>query len=376
MSNYWHYRDNAPLFEVSDNVLQTGAAAKEKGPITLQAGQNYLYPFSFRFPKGTGNSRLIQYKDPNDERFVSGPHDLPATFLHTDRARKPTDEVLPNYAKIEYGIQARLVCPGVGIVQGDNLADLTITAPVLFQPTNPFMQQILSGYPVGVIRHPKAFTMQSSVLTGQSLDKIGFRQGLRDRFSSSAPSLTFEVATHIPDVLTSGSEFRFRTSFEVLSQSDNVTHIPTVQFSILKLEILDFTFIRAARDMDASSYMSGVHRNNKFVSMPAPDAPCSTKSKERDNYTERKTALNSIPEVATCDLEMLPSYEDKGKMTQGKSCEAWFTARVPSMTSPSFKSFAITRAYRVKIKLGIDVGGNWFKYDAESHVREVGSAVV
>ncbi|KAF1849372.1 uncharacterized protein K460DRAFT_365256 [Cucurbitaria berberidis CBS 394.84] len=369
MMDYYHWRDNAPLFEVSENVLPS-PSKKEESMTVYQPGQTYTFPFHFRFPAGTRNSRLGQYKQDSDERWTVTPHDLPPTFLHTDKLGDATE---PDYAKIEYGVRVKLICPGIGVVQGQNLIDLTTTAPVLFQPMNRNPQHILDG-PISVLRYPKTFTFQSSILTGQQPSQIGFRQAMHDRFSSTTPKVDFEAALDMPDVLASGSEFRFRASFHVLSKTDSVSHIPPIQFRVLKLDLLDFTFVRAPRDEDASTFRDGHHRSNKYDFMPPPDAPFGKYGRENEDYSERKTHLNCLPDSAAVELEEVPSYDEKKKgLEQAKSCEVWFTARVPGFTPPNFKSFAITRAYRVKVKLGVEVGGKQFVLEAESHVREMGS---
>ncbi|KAH7385961.1 hypothetical protein BKA66DRAFT_461235 [Pyrenochaeta sp. MPI-SDFR-AT-0127] len=368
-TSYSHYRDNAPLFEVAENVLPNHSS-EGKLLNTFDPGQTYTFAFGFRFPAGTGNSRFGQYKQDVDERWVVTPHDLPPTFLHTGKMGDGTDA---DYAKVEYGVRAKLICPGVGVVVGDQLADLTATIPVLFQPLNPNIEQTMSG-PLSVIRHPKKFVFQSSILTGQPASQIGFRQSMRDRFSSSTPKLDFEAAVEMPDLLTSGTEFRFRASFKVLTKSHDVTHIPGLTFRVLKLDLLDFTFYRAPRDNEASSRRDGTHWKNKHVNMPSSDKMFEHPGQQHEDYTERKTHLNSIPDFATLELEEVPSYEDEKQMEQAKSCEVWFTSRVPGFTPPSFKSFAIARVYRVKVKLGVEVGGKQFVLEAESHVRHMGSA--
>ena len=55
------------------------------------------------------------------------------------------------------------------------------------------------------------------------------------------------------------------------------------------------------------------------------------------------------------------------------TCEQWFTARIPGVTVPSFRSFAITRAYKVRVKLGVEVGGKKFEREVESAVGRMGS---
>ena len=350
----------------------------------LQPGQTYTFPFSFRFPAASGNNRHNLYENDGDERWTIQPHILPPSFLINYSFGSDTE---PNFAKIEYGVKAKLICPGVGVVHGKMMADLISSAPILFQPLNPHLQEMMTG-PLSVIRHPKTFSYSSSALTGQDPKQISFRQNLRDRFSSSTPKLDFEAALEIPDLLASGAEFCFRASFTAMAKSDGVTRIPPVVFKVLKLELLDFTFARASRDWDAANRRDG-HRRHPIPehgNMPPPDQPY--RGPERTPYEERKTTLNSIPESATVELEPAPpSYSEKGEKSgsgveksssgeasrteQAQSCQVWFTSRVPGFTPPTFKSFAISRAYRVKVKLGVEVGGKQFVLEAESFVRDL-----
>jgi hypothetical protein len=41
---------------------------------------------------------------------------------------------------------------------------------------------------------------------------------------------------------------------------------------------------------------------------------------------------------------------------------------------PSFRSFAISRGYRLKVKLGIEVDGKEFEHEAGSDVKQMRSA--
>jgi hypothetical protein len=107
---------------------------------------------------------------------------------------------------------------------------------------------------------------------------------------------------------------------------------------------------------------------------------------EHEDFTERKTSLNALPESATLELIAgLPEYSviasSSGEKHSGameekvkSTCEQWFTARIPGVTVPSFRSFAITRAYKVRVKLGVEVGGKKFEREAESAVGRMGSA--
>jgi hypothetical protein len=288
--------------------------------------------------------------------------------LHTSKYGSHTDKN-PVYAKIEYGIRARLVCPGVGVAKGQDLQDLVVTVPLLFVPFNSHLNAAHDS--LSVLRFRNTFSAQTSLLAGQPPSSIGFRQSMRDRFSSSTPKLDFEVSLEMPDLLTSGSELWFRASFNVLSKTGNVTHIPAIQFTVLKLDLQDFTAVRAPRDRDASFFMDGRHRKNKHENMPPPNA--SYTGQEHIDSSKRKTHLNSLPASVTLELAEVPGEEEKAPQ-QASSCETWFKARVPGFTPPSFTSFAISRSYVVKVKLGTEIGGKKFDLEVESHVRDLGSA--
>ncbi|KAF2203227.1 hypothetical protein GQ43DRAFT_334918, partial [Delitschia confertaspora ATCC 74209] len=50
---------------------------------------------------------------------------------------------------------------------------------------------------------------------------------------------------------------------------------------------------------------------------------------------------------------------------QANECEAWFTSRIPGYMPPGFRSFAITRAYRVKVKIQVELCGKSFSFEVE-----------
>jgi hypothetical protein len=305
-TEYHHWRDNAPLLEDARNMLQ----AFNSEPPTLEVGHTYTYPFYFRSPAGTPNSREGQYKEDADERWVVEPHDLPPSLLHRSRL---TMGEQPNHAKVEYAVCVRLVCPGVGIVQGNNLQDMLVTTPVSFLPA-----PSTTDIPEELLSYSKTFALQTSALAGYDVDSIGFRQGLRDRFSSHTPKLEIETSIEIPDRMTAGSEFRFRASCRVSSKSDNVFHSPAVTLRVLRLDLKDITYIRAPRDWEASIFLDGRHYRDKYNSMPPPDAPYS--GKEYKDRCKRRTHLNSLPDSVTLELEEVPGYEER--VPEQSSCYA------------------------------------------------------
>jgi len=369
-TSYTHYRDNVPLFAVTQNLFSN--------PQPLNPGEEYTFPFSFRVPEGTGTSRLGGYKNDADERWTVHPHALPPTFIWGHRATFSSsiepewDNLPPNSASVAYAVTVRLICPDMPVektfsmrlgLTGDP-GPLSCTAPILFQPPN-----IHANAPIGMIRHPKAFTLASSSLSGKDLSSIGFRQKLADRFSSDTPKLDFESAIELPNLLTSGSEFQFRSSFSVLTKSENVVHIPAITFKVLKLDLLDFTFVRAARDYGANSMMSGHHFREP------EDLPTGAFSGyEKVDFDEKKTALNSIPDAKTLELEEVMVPGEKKGVGQAGSAEVWFSSRVPGFTPPSFRSFAISRLYRLRVKMEIQIGEKKFEHQVESYVQSLGGA--
>jgi hypothetical protein len=69
-----YYRDLAPLLELTSNVAGNSALPY------LEPGRTYTFPFCFRFPQYTWNSRYGNYKKDVDKRWTPGPHSLPPTF--------------------------------------------------------------------------------------------------------------------------------------------------------------------------------------------------------------------------------------------------------------------------------------------------------
>ncbi|KAF2686723.1 kinase-like protein [Lentithecium fluviatile CBS 122367] len=339
--DYYHYRDNVPLFNIVFNVLT------EKH---LQPGLTYTFPFQFRVPQGTNANRAGGYKDNNDSRWTIQPHLLPPTFQWGQR----TDD--PDHAKITYGVTGRLVCPGVG---GGKKGDKPIeaSAPIIFQPLNPHLNQ-----PFSVVPYSKTFTLASSALAGQDPSSIGFRKKLSDRFSSKTPKLDFEFGVEVPDFLASGTEFMFRSTFNVISKSDNVVGLPAITFKVLKLELIAFTYIRASRDMQSDFYIQGQHYDDTPTTHPTG----AYSGIESTLQPEKKMGLNAQPDHRVAQLEEVVAMGDKKGTEQAQSCEAWFSARVPGTTPPAFQSFAITRKYSVKVKMGVEVGGKKFEYEVES----------
>lgn len=389
-TNYHHFRDNAPLFNLTYNLL--GPPPKAGQPEQLLPGQIYRYPFSIRFPAGTGNNRTGLYRDSNDTRWTTLPHSLPPTFFSGCRGGVGlSHDPEPDYAEVQYGITTRLICPGVGI--GKYHQDpISATVPLTFQPTNTHLHDPLAP---GLLRHTKPFLLQSLALAGADPAQLGFRKRIHSHFSSSIPSLNFELAVEIPDLLTSGAEFRFRAHFTVLQKSDNVVKIPPIKFRVVSCKLLNFTFFRAPRDWEASSMASGSHNSIWSGDAQMRRIGWGT-SQESVVYREGKMGMNCLPQERVVELVDVPvpsssklldaknpdsKKEEEGevvatKMDQAIDCEAWFMTRVPGFTEPSFVSFNVCRVYRVKVKMEVEVGGKPFEYSVESFVRALGGGGV
>ncbi|KAH5540893.1 hypothetical protein HBI56_081150 [Parastagonospora nodorum] len=113
VTHYWHWRDDRPLFEITSIVLPNVHTA---API-LASGESYTYPFQFRFPSSVSNSRSGQYENDHGTRWTVDHHLLPPSFLHTSKMGVVAGEDA-NYAKIEYGVRARLKYSGTGVAKG------------------------------------------------------------------------------------------------------------------------------------------------------------------------------------------------------------------------------------------------------------------
>jgi hypothetical protein len=94
--------------------------------------------------------------------------------------------------------------------------------------------------------------------------------------------------------------------------------------------------------------------------MPPPITPFS--GQEFVPSSKEKIHLNSIPPSATLNLQETPS-ENRKASQRASNCDTWFKARIPGFTPPSFKSFAITRTYIIKVKIGIEIGGKKFEHE-------------
>ncbi|PVI05223.1 hypothetical protein DM02DRAFT_554877, partial [Periconia macrospinosa] len=95
-TEYHHYRDNAPLFQVSTNVLDTLLP-----PPYFVPNETYTFPFQFRVPAGTSSNRSGFYKSDDEAPWTVQPHPLPPTMLWCTSTSSTKE--YPDHAFIEYG---------------------------------------------------------------------------------------------------------------------------------------------------------------------------------------------------------------------------------------------------------------------------------
>lgn len=202
--------------------------------------------------------------------------------------------------------------------------------------------------------------LDSSSLLSQDRQTIGFRQRLRDRFSSSTPPLIFELGLELPkELVEPDTDFPFRCTFAVL-EGDMVESIPPVTFRILELTLSDLTSFRAPRDYFASDTSSGYATT---VLAPRILGRCGDELR----CVVNRVPLNAVPGTRTVELGTYTwDSGEKGKdiVKQEKQCEAWFSGRVPTDTGPSLRSFAIRVAYYLKAKVRVEVGGKGYEIEA------------
>lgn len=337
-SEYINYMDSAELMNVSLNLGH--------GAQPTRVGQEYRWLFSFYFPEGTGNNRTGCYKHSDDERWTTLPHPLPPSFSFGNNRHIISG--LPKYADISYGLAASMSLP---------TDFLTAKATINFQPSNPDLNLL---HPHGVLRFSAQHTLHTSLLKGDE-SSLGFRKRIHDRFSSNIPELSFDLALDIPISFTAGAEFRLHALGTVTHKTADVAHIPPIRLRISKIELIDHTCIRAPVNFEPyiEGDLPGWPSNSSFHTYNPHLQPMHARTEETST-TEDKTPLNCVPQEHIVELG------------DGGHCEAWFPSWIPSYMAPSFRSFAISRRYTMRIKLEAQIGGKKFELKAESWVRSLG----
>lgn len=364
-TDYYHYRDNVQLFNITLNLLPEF--------VQVHPNQPQRYPFSFQMPKGTNVDRTGCYKDPKEKHWsalpniwTTLPHSLPPSFSHGGASY--------NTCSIQYGVTAQLkhdegggrgFSSAVGHSDDSHLS--SCTAPIFFAPHTSKIDISNQSLDQSLTRTSKQFNLSSSSLSGHDPQMIGFRQRIKDRLSSATPHLRFELGVEFPNVLKAGHEFRFRCTFDVLG-GEKVVSIPPVTFKVLKLALLDLTFFRAPRDWSAANTMAG---------SPSRFARSSGVFRADDQRISRedRLPLNAVPDSQTAALDerVAESGEEQKITEQEEHCEVWFSGRVPGFTCPTFRSFAINLAHHLHAKIRVEFGGKEFDIEAESPTIYVGS---
>lgn len=169
-----------------------------------------------------------------------------------------------------------------------------------------------------------------------------------------------------PRVLESGSMFRLRIALS-FSPGISVAHkISPITSTIVAFGVLRFTFVCATFDIQVTKSYYGNHRHDKGNSISIPETHCSG-SKHR-KFLVDKTALKMVPLSVTLELLEVLHGVDRNNKIPVNSCKAWFTAKVPGTTIESFKSFAISRACKMRIRLTIKIWRKTFEQHMASDI--------
>jgi hypothetical protein len=256
------------------------------------------------------------------------------------------------------------------VIDKERLEPLTTSLPILFSPRQP---QILDAGLMIVSKEIKVIEFRSSSLLAHTLDT---KERLQARLPWHRPTVHFKVTMETPTIVKAGSDFLFKISATVGGRSPSVVRIPAIQVTILKLLIRDTTHARAPYDKYV--HQATLHLGYQTYQMqrrprkPAvPDRPYS--GAEYQHRAKHKTHLVAIPNTAVITPNSDTS-DDGTSLVQTSQNEAWFKVNIPETLPASFKSFAITRYYSVKTKLGIEIAGKKFKWRLKTPLGELDSS--
>jgi hypothetical protein len=89
------------------------------------------------------------------------------------------------------------------------------------------------------------------------------------------------------------------------------------------------------------------------------------KKSEKENHTSKAKEAEAGAER---ERHISGSGSHSGGDRQGESQHVSFSARIPGTTVPAFRSFAVTRAYRLRVKVVVEACGKEFEVGGESQV--------
>jgi hypothetical protein len=87
-----------------------------------------------------------------------------------------------------------------------------------------------------------------------------------------------------------------------------------------------------------------------------------------DGEGEKDKKKSENPASKAKEAEAEASASGSGGDRQGEAQHVSFSARIPGTTVPAFRSFAVTRAYRLRVKVVVETCGKEFEVGGESQV--------
>ena len=300
-----NYYDEADLFR--------HVAVLEKD-FVARPGQSFSWPFHFAFPYETSNIRGEVYRKETacSPLYQVSPHSLPPTFA--------LDLSHSTYAHVEYNVE-------VIIYFEDAEEPFTVRFQQLnFSPFPP--QQPVQAPFLECVREVEKYA--SSRLVGQ---EKSFRHSIRDKFSSSTPSLNVTMKASVMPVITVGTTFSFFVCTELSNLSDPYAiDIREVRLRIKSLKLTKVTTHRAIRvDRGAQP--------------------------EREETHSDSVLLNALPEAR--------SVEPQVGVQKQLICPAAFEARIPGDCCPIFSTVTIHYACKLKAIVEVEICGKVFEHKFE-----------
>lgn len=278
------------------------------GPFTLPGNREHSWPFHFTFPTTTVEDRSSVYDSADSQNWTTAPHALPPNFQ---------DDYGTNYTTISYLLEASL---NREHKQVDT--ELYLNFSPLRQPLPP-PPPLICG---------ETYSFASSRLHAGHEDKRrSMKEALTDRFSKSTPTLAFNVVASIPKVVVSGQDFPLSISLQIETNNTTAEIIPAFDIKIQELYLECYTHCRAMIDSAFTLYSSEIEKI----------------------FDSSTTLAHSLPEMVI------------SRTAQDISKAIDFNANLPVSVCPSFRSYAITRTYRLMMKVRVETSGKEFdaKFD-------------
>jgi hypothetical protein len=278
------------------------------GPYTLPGNRNHEWRFKFTFPHNTLQDRHGVYQSASSQIWLTAPHPLPPNFA----------DGASDYGRIGYTLEAFL---------DRKFKSVQTAVPLNYSPLRiprPLPPPLTYG---------NTFNFTSSRLQAGREDKRrSIKEALTDRFSSNTPSIKFQLLCTVPNTVISDSTIPVSLRLTIDNSSSTALIIPSYTISLKELYLECYTHIRAPRE--SAFYIS-------------------TRAEEDEILQSEFSLPNSW-----ADKILTRNEKDLGDPIDVQ-------VKVPAEVCPSFRSYAVTRSYRLRIKVKIECAGEKFdgKYD-------------